>query len=193
MALTPSTMLPLGTKAPHFSLSNGVDSTSYSLESFSDAKAILVMFICNHCPYVIHIREDFGPLAEEFSSEGLQVIAINSNDIANYPQDAPEKMKALADSLGWNFPFLMDNDQSVAKAYQAACTPDFYLFNGEQELVYRGQWDSSSPGNNNPVNGEDMRQAIRSTLSSSPAQEDQIPAMGCNIKWKAGNAPPYFG
>ena len=193
MALTPSTMLPLGTKAPNFSLSNGVDSQNYALESFKEAKAILVMFICNHCPYVIHIREDFGPLADEFAPDGLQVIAINSNDIANYPQDDPDKMKALAESLGWRFPFLMDEDQSVAKAYQAACTPDFYLFDSNRTLVYRGQWDSSSPGNTNPVNGDDIRSAIRATLSNGATLEEQIPAMGCNIKWKAGNAPPYFG
>ena len=193
MALTPSTMLDIGTAAPDFSLPDATSGTSVSLADFEGASALLVMFICNHCPYVIHIREDFGPVADDFAAQGLKVVAINSNDLENYPQDGPPNMKALAAELGWSFPFLMDEDQSVAKAYQAACTPDFFLFDADKKLVYRGQWDDSSPGNNNPVNGSSIRAAIQALLASSSVPEKQVPAMGCNIKWKAGNAPSYFG
>ena len=193
MALTPSTMLPLGTNAPDFSLPDAITGQTVSLSDYADASALLVMFICNHCPYVIHIREDFGPLAKEYGEQGLMVVAINANDIQNYPQDAPPKMKSLAQSLDWPFAFLMDEDQSVAKAYQAACTPDFFLFDAHKQLVYRGQWDDSSPGNTQPVDGQDIRQAIEATLKGEACSSQQTPAMGCNIKWKAGNAPPYWG
>ena len=165
MALTPSTMLPLGTLAPDFSLPNAVDGSTVSLSDYDGASALLVMFICNHCPYVIHIREDFGPLADEFAERGLQVVAINANDLDNYPQDGPPQMRSLAQRAGWRFPFLMDEDQAVAKAYQAACTPDFFLFDSEKKLVYRGQWDDSSPGNSKPVNGTDIRQAIHAVFA----------------------------
>jgi len=193
MALTPSTMLPLGTLAPDFSLPNAVDGSTVSLSDYDGASALLVMFICNHCPYVIHIREDFGPLADEFAERGLQVVAINANDLDNYPQDGPPQMRSLAQRAGWRFPFLMDEDQAVAKAYQAACTPDFFLFDSEKKLVYRGQWDDSSPGNSKPVNGTDIRQAIHAVLGGTPVGTHQTPAMGCNIKWKGGNAPVYYG
>ena len=193
MALTPSTMLPLGTPAPDFSLPDAVSGKTVSLSDYTEAKALLVMFICNHCPYVVHINDDFGPLANEFANEGLAVVAINANDIANYPQDAPPRMKDLAESKGWSFPFLMDDDQSVAKAYQAACTPDFFLFDSNKKLVYRGQWDNASPGRNDPVDGQHMRAAIRAILGGAAPSSEQIPAMGCNIKWKAGNAPDYWG
>ena len=139
MALTPSTMLPIGTTAPSFSLPDAQSGETVSLGQFEGAQALLVMFICNHCPYVIHIREDFGPLADEFASQGLQVVAINANDLEKYPQDGPENMKALSNELGWAFPFLMDEDQSVAKAYEAACTPDFYLFDADQRLDKRSR------------------------------------------------------
>ena len=193
MALTPSTMLPLGTPAPDFSLPDATSDNSVSLSDFEGARALLVMFICNHCPYVIHIREDFGPLADAYRERGLRVVAINANDLENYPQDGPVNMKALAAELNWSFPFLMDEDQGVAKAYQAACTPDFFLFDADQKLVYRGQWDDSSPGNNAPVNGSDIRAAVEAVLNGSAIAEQQTPAMGCNIKWRSGNAPPYFG
>ncbi len=193
MALTPSTMLPIGTTAPSFSLPDAQSGETVSLGQFEGAQALLVMFICNHCPYVIHIRDDFGPLADEFAPQGLQVVAINANDLEKYPQDGPENMKALSNELGWAFPFLMDEDQYVAKAYQAACTPDFFLFDADQKLVYRGQWDDSSPGNDKPVNGESIRTAIRALLKGESIEPEQIPAMGCNIKWKPGNAPAYFG
>jgi peroxiredoxin len=191
MSLTPSTMLPLGTTAPNFSLPNAVNDSTVCLADFDSAKALLVMFICNHCPYVVHIRQDFGPLADEFAEAGLKVVAINTNDLDHYPQDGPPHMKSLAQVLEWNFPYLMDEDQSVARAYQAACTPDFFLFDGQNRLVYRGQWDDSSPGNNEPVNGVDMRAAIRSVLKGETVNIQQRPAMGCNIKWKAGNFPVY--
>ena len=193
MALTPSTMLPLGTQAPDFSLPDAASGTTVSLADFDGASALLVMFICNHCPYVIHIRDDFGPLAEDYAGKGLKVVAINANDLEKYPQDGPDNMKSLGEELGWAFPFLMDEDQSVAKAYQAACTPDFFLFDANQKLVYRGQWDDSSPGNSNPVNGSDIRAAVDAVLGGSPVPEKQVPAMGCNIKWRPGNAPEYFG
>ena len=193
MALTPSTMLALGTQAPDFTLQDAVSGHNISLSDYEDAKALLVMFICNHCPYVVHIRDDFGAVANAYQDQGLKVVAINANDIGNYPQDAPPKMKALAQSMNWPFPFLMDENQSVAKAYQAACTPDFFLFDSKQHLVYRGQGADSSPGNTQPVNGKDIRQAIEATLSETPCSSDQTPALGCNIKWKAGNAPAYWG
>lgn len=193
MALTPSTMLSLGTNAPDFSLPDASSGAMVSLSDFEESKGLLVMFICNHCPYVIHIREDFGPLATEFESQGLKVVAINANDLDKYPQDGPPNMKALAEKSDWQFPYLMDEDQSVAKAYQAACTPDFFLFDGQHKLAYRGQWDDSSPGNNHPVNGASIRTAIRAVLNGDSVQSEQIPAMGCNIKWKSGNAPAYFG
>ena len=193
MALTPSTMLPLGTPAPDFSLPDATSDTSVSLSDFEGAQALLVMFICNHCPYVIHIRDDFGPLAKAYRERGLRVVAINANDLEKYPQDGPANMKKLAAELDWSFPFLMDEDQGVAKAYQAACTPDFFLFDANQKLVYRGQWDDSSPGNNAPVNGSDIRAALEAVLSGSTISEQQTPAMGCNIKWRSGNAPAYFG
>lgn len=193
MALTPSTMLPIGTTAPDFSLPDSVSGSAVSLSDFDGASALLVMFICNHCPYVIHIREDFGPLASEYAERGLRVVAINANDLEKYPQDGPANMKALCQELDWPFPFLMDEDQSVAKAYQAACTPDFFLFDANQKLAYRGQWDESSPGNSNPVNGSDIRAAVEAVLSGGEVSQDQVPAMGCNIKWRPGNAPAYFG
>lgn len=193
MSLTPSTMLPIGTQAPNFLLPNALSGGTVALSDFKEAKALLVMFICNHCPYVVHIRKDFGPLAKEFANRGLQVVAINANDLDNYPQDGPPHMKALAQAEGWDFPYLMDEDQSVAKAYQAACTPDFFLFDGQQKLAYRGQWDESSPGNTKVVNGASMRSAVQSVLNGDSAQAQQTPALGCNIKWKAGNSPAYFG
>ncbi len=192
MALTPSTMLPLGTKAPEFNLMN-VDGTEVALADFADAKALLVMFICNHCPFVKHLADDLAIFANKYIPLGLSVVAISSNDVANYPADSPEQMVAEAEQRGYAFPYLYDETQEVAKAYAAACTPDFYLFDAEQKLVYRGQFDSSRPDSGIPITGEDLAAAVEAVLASKPVHGDQKPSIGCNIKWKAGNAPAYFG
>lgn len=192
MARTPSTMLELGTRAPDFSLPD-TDGKEVSLESLSGAPGLLVAFICNHCPYVIHLREALAALGKDAQGRGLAVVAISSNDVENYPQDSPELMVEEKASAGYTFPYLYDATQEVAKAYQAACTPDFYLFDGDQRLVYRGQFDSSRPGNGDPITGADIRAAIDSLLAGESLAETQIPSLGCNIKWKAGNAPAYFG
>jgi peroxiredoxin len=188
MAQTPSNMLPLGTSAPAFSLpdANG------ALHSLGDAKnspATLVMFICNHCPFVIHVADELARLGEDCELSNVDVFAINSNDFENYPADSPEKMKQEAVRRGYTFPYLVDADQSVAKAYQAACTPDFYLFDADRKLVYRGQLDGSRPGNNIAVDGSDLRAAIDAVLAGQPVNEKQSPSIGCNIKWIAGNEP----
>ena len=150
------------------------------------------MFICNHCPFVIHVRDELTRLASEYQKRGVAIVAINSNSIETHPQDAPEHMKALATELGWKFPFLFDSTQEVAKAYRAACTPDFYLFDAEQRLVYRGQLDDSRPGNNVPVTGRDLRAALDAVLAGRAPSIDQKPSIGCNIKWAPGNEPDYF-
>ncbi|MBN2432265.1 MAG: thioredoxin family protein [Acidobacteria bacterium] len=193
MVLTPSTMLPLGTPAPNFSLSDP-SGRIYSLQDFVDAKALLVMFICNHCPYVKHIQEKLAEKAKEYQARGVAVVGINANDVANYPDDRPEKMAAEADRLGYTFPYLYDETQEAAKAYRAACTPDFFLFDDQRRLAYRGQFDQSRPGNHEPVTGEELTAAVDDVLAGReiPA-EDQAPSVGCNIKWKRGNEPDYFG
>ena len=192
MVNTPSTMLPLGTKAPDFSLTDAVSGHTVSL---SDIKgdALLVMFVCNHCPFVIHVRKEITRLAHEYMDRGVAVVAINSNSLETHPQDGPDHMKELAAELGWRFPFLFDKTQDVAKAYHAACTPDFFLFDADHKLVYRGQLDNSRPSNNLPVTGNDLRGAIDAVLSGDPVSSSQIPSIGCNIKWSPGNAPDYFG
>ena len=192
MARTPSTMLELGTRAPDFSLPD-TDGGEVSLESLAGAPGLLVAFICNHCPYVIHLREALAALGKDAQSRGLAVVAISSNDVENYPQDSPELMVEEKASAGYTFPYLYDATQEVAKAYQAACTPDFYLFDGDQRLVYRGQFDSSRPGNEDPITGADIRAAIDALLAGESPAQAQVPSLGCNIKWKAGNAPAYFG
>jgi peroxiredoxin len=192
MARTPSTMLPLGTQAPDFALAD-YDGVLHRLEDFADAPGLLVMFICNHCPFVIHVREELARLADDAVARGLAVVGIMSNDYASYPDDAPARMKAEAEAQGYRFPYLVDEDQSVAKAYEAACTPDFFLFDAQRRLVYRGQLDASRPGNDAPVTGVDLRSAIDAVLEGTPQASIQIPSIGCNIKWKAGNEPPYFG
>lgn len=192
MARTPSTMLPLGTKAPDFSLVN-VDGKEVSLNDFADAPALLVVFMCNHCPYVIHVADHLAKLANEYMARGVAVVGINSNDVAGYPADSPEQMVAEAEQRGYAFPYLYDETQEVAKAYHAACTPDFYLFDAKRELVYRGQLDSSRPDSGIPVTGEDLRAALDAVLDGKKPAADQTPSLGCNIKWKPGNEPEYFG
>ena len=193
MALTPSTMLALGTSAPAFTLENAVDGRFISLADLADDTALLVMFICNHCPFVQHVQGELGRLAGDYAPRGLAIVAINSNDLEKYPQDGPDYMKKLALSEGWEFPFLVDETQEVAKSYKAACTPDFFLFDAGRRLVYRGQLDDSRPSNSVPVDGADLRAAIDSVLRGKQVSADQIPSMGCNIKWKPGNEPAYSG
>lgn len=192
MARTNSTMLPLGTKAPDFSLVN-IDGQTVSLSDFQDAPALLVIFMCNHCPYVIHVSEELARLTSEYQQKGVAVVGISSNDAAAYPADSPEQMVAEAEKRGYTFPYLYDETQEVAKAYRAACTPDFYLFDREQKLVYRGQMDASRPDSGIPVTGADLRAALDAVLAGQPVPEDQKPSIGCNIKWKPGNEPDYFG
>ena len=192
MALTPSTMLDLGTAAPAFQLPDTTGQT-VSLADFNDAKALLVIFMCNHCPYVIHIREALAKFAAEYQAKGLAVVGISSNDVANYPDDSPEKMVEEAKSAGYTFPYLYDESQNAAKAYRAACTPDFFLFDADRKLVYRGQFDDSRPKSDIPVTGKDLRAAADAVLAGQSVTQDQKPSMGCNIKWKPGNAPDYFG
>ena len=193
MVETPSTMLPLGTKMPAFSLTDAVSGKKVTDRDAAGKKATLVMFICNHCPFVKHVMDELGRVAGDFISKGAGVVAINSNDVSSYPQDDPEHMKKLAVSEGWWFPFLYDDTQEVAQAFKAACTPDFFLFDAEAKLVYRGQLDDSRPGNKIPVTGKDLRTALDAVLAGNPPIKDQKPSIGCNIKWKPGNEPPYFG
>jgi len=191
MAATPSTMLPLGTKVPEFSLPNVVDGRTVSPEEFGGAAALVVMFICNHCPFVQHVMGELGALARDYAPQRVGCIAINSNDVSAYPDDAPERMRELARAEGWTFPFLYDETQEVAKAFRAACTPDFYVFDAERRLVYRGQLDDSRPGNDVPVTGRDMRVALDAIIAGSDVPRDQKPSIGCNIKWRLGNEPGY--
>lgn len=191
MVKTASTMLPLGSKAPQFSLPN-IDGETVSLSDFSGKKGLLVIFMCNHCPFVIHVRSELAKFAQEYQQKGLAIVGINSNDVSAYPQDAPDKMKAEAAQVGYTFPYLYDETQSVAKSYRAACTPDFFLFDAEQKLVYRGQFDDSRPSTNIPVTGADLRKACDAVLAGQQVPSDQKPSIGCNIKWKPGNEPEYF-
>jgi len=191
MVKTPSVMVPLGMTAPDFSLVN-VDGRTVSLSDFADAPVLLVMFICNHCPYVVHVADHLAQLAAEYQAKGVAIVAINSNDAANYPADSPEQMVAEAEERGYTFPYLYDETQSVAKEYGAACTPDFFVFDKDRRLFYRGQLDSSRPESGVPVTGEDLRAALDAALADQPHPENQTPSLGCNIKWKAGNEPGYF-
>ncbi len=193
MSAVNSTMLELGTKAPKFSLLDVISGTTYSLEKFKGNKALLVIFICNHCPYVKLIKESFVEYAADYMPKGVGVVAISSNDIENYPDDRPEKMKEDAERLGYPFPYLFDESQEVAKAYKAACTPDLFLFDENFKLKYRGQFDDSRPGNDIDPTGSDLREATDKVLSGETVPEDQTPSVGCNIKWKKGNEPEYFG
>lgn len=191
MVRTASTMQPLKMHAPDFSLMN-VDGREVSLADFAEAPALLVIFMCNHCPYVKHVADAIQQLAFEYMQRGVGVVAINSNDASAHPGDSPEQMIHEAEMRGYPFPYLFDEEQAVAKAYGAACTPDFFLFDKERQLFYRGQLDSSRPKNEIPLTGEDLRAALDALLSGKPAPEVQKPSIGCNIKWKPGNEPTYF-
>jgi len=184
-------MLPLGTSAPPFRLPD-TTGQRVSRDDFQEAPALLVAFICNHCPFVKHIHSHFAQTAREYQARGVAVVAISSNDIESYPDDAPAKMAEEAKTFGYTFPYLYDETQEVAKAYRAACTPDFYLFDHDRHLVYRGQYDDSRPGNNKPVTGADLRAALDAVLAGGKVSEDQRPSLGCNIKWKRGKEPDYF-
>jgi len=186
-----SLMLPLGTPAPTFELRDVVSGQTYSLSSFSDKTALLIMFICRHCPYVVHVEQELAKIGRDYLNTGLGILAISSNDPAGYPDDAPPKLKEMAQRLGFTFPFCHDETQEVAKAYRAACTPDFYVFDRDRRLVYRGQLDDSRPSNGKPVTGRDLRSAIDSVLAGKPVTGAQRPSIGCSIKWKPGHAPSY--
>jgi peroxiredoxin len=191
MALTPSTMLALGTQAPQFRLPD-TSGKIVSPTDFKDAPALVVVFMCNHCPFVKHIRSGLAQLARDYMSRRVAMAGINSNDALNYTEDSPAKMAVEVKSAGYIFLYLYDETQSVAKAYRAACTPDIFLFDKDQRLVYRGQFDDSRPGNGVPVTGKDLRAALDAVLAGKPISPDQKPSIGCNIKWKSGNAPDYF-
>jgi thiol-disulfide isomerase/thioredoxin len=192
MALTASTMATLGTSAPAFELLDVVSGQMVNLASFADRKALLVMFICNHCPFVKHVRAELARIGRDYASRPLGIVAINANDASTHPDDAPDKMKATAAEWGLSFPYCYDESQQTAKAYQAACTPDFYLFDGERRLVYRGQLDDSRPENGKPVSGADLRAALDAVLAGQAVSAAQKASIGCNIKWRAGNEPAYF-
>lgn len=191
MVKTASTMLPLGTAAPDFSLPN-VDGSTVSLSDFQGKKGLVVMFMCNHCPFVKHLASALAAFGTEYQEKGLGVVGISSNDVANYPEDSPELMAAEAEAQGYTFPYLYDDTQAVAHDYKAACTPDFYLFDADLKLVYRGQFDSSRPGNEIAVTGEDLRAACEAVLAGDAVAAEQTPSIGCNIKWKADSTPDYF-
>jgi peroxiredoxin len=191
MVATNSTMLPLGSKAPAFRLPDA-HGKPVSLEDFPDALAVVIVFMCNHCPYVKHVRSGLAQLARDYLTRGVAVFGINSNDVMNYPADSPDRMAEEAKAAGYTFPYLYDESQAVAKAYRAACTPDFYVFDRNRALVYRGQFDDSRPANGLPANGKDIRSALDAVLSGKPISPHQKPSIGCNIKWKAGNQPDYF-
>jgi peroxiredoxin len=191
MAAVSSTMLELGTAAPDFSLPDTTGKL-VSLADYGQAPATLVVFMCNHCPYVKHIANQFAEFAREYQAKGVAVIGINANDVSTHPDDSPEKMTEEAKKIGYTFPYLYDQTQEVAKSYRAACTPDFFLFDKHHDLAYRGQFDGSRPGNNVAVTGQDLRMALNAVLLEQPVPAEQKASMGCNIKWKAGNEPDYF-
>jgi peroxiredoxin len=191
MVAVPSTMLALGTRAPGFSLPD-TDGRIVSLADYRDAPALLVMFICNHCPFVKHVRRELARLGRDCVARGVGIVGINSNDVRAYPDDRPERMKEEKGAAGYTFPYLFDETQEVAKAYGAACTPDFYLFDRGRRLVYRGQLDDSRPSNQTAVTGKDLRAALDAVLNGRPVSPEQKPSIGCNIKWKPGNEPAWF-
>ncbi len=194
MARTESTMLPLITAAPDFALPD-TDGSIVKLEDFAGARALVIMFLCNHCPFVKHVQHKIKEIADKYIDEEVAFVAINANDIEKHPEDSPEKMKEEKAALGYAFPYLFDETQEVAKAYHAACTPDFYVFDMGQRLIYRGRMDGASPGNDVPITGEELMEAIDATIEARtlPSDESQKPSIGCNIKWKPGNEPDYYG
>ena len=187
MAKTLSTMVELGTSAPDFSLPDVVSGHSVSLATFIDKNALLVMFICAHCPFVKHVQQELALIGKDYGDQDVGIVAISSNDAESFPEDSPAGLKQMAESLGFEFPYCYDESQEAAKAYAAACTPDFYLFDRARRLVYRGQLDDSRPGNDIPVTGKDLRAAVDSVLADRPVDRNQRPSIGCNIKWKTGN------
>jgi peroxiredoxin len=191
MARVASTMLPLGTLAPDFQLPD-VFGETISLATMKGKQGLLVMFICKHCPFVKHVEAQLAQIGKDYEDKNLGIVAISANDASNYPDDAPDQLQAMAKELGFTFPLCYDETQETAKAYTAACTPDFFLFDGNRSLVYRGQLDDSRPGNDKPVTGQDLRNAIDAVLAGQPVSDMQKPSIGCNIKWKPGNAPAYF-
>jgi peroxiredoxin len=193
MVLTPSTMLDLGTTAPGFELPDVVSGKSISLGSFDGTKALLVMFICKHCPYVIHVQDELARIGRDYGDRDAGIVAISSNDADNYPDDSPDQLRSMTQDLGFSFPFCYDESQQTAKDYTAACTPDFFLFDAQRRLVYRGQLDDGRPGNDSPVDGKDLRAALDQVLAGVEPDPLQKPSIGCNIKWKPDSAPAYFG
>ncbi len=193
MVMTPSTMLDLGTTAPDFELPDVVSGKSISLGTFEGKRALLVMFICKHCPFVIHVQDELARIGRDYGDRDVGVVAIGSNDAENYPDDAPDQLRAMALDLGFSFPFCYDESQQTAKDYTAACTPDFFLFDAQLRLVYRGQLDDGRPGNDSPVDGKDLRAALDQVLAGGSPDPNQKPSIGCNIKWKPESAPAYFG
>ena len=193
MVATYSTMLPLGTKAPKFSLPNVVEDSTATLDHFPHAKAYVLAFVCNHCPFVKLIRDHLADFGNSALKKDVVTFAISSNDVENYPDDSPAKMVIEAKEAGYAFPYLYDESQEVAKSYKAACTPDFFLFDSNQRLAYRGQYDDARPGNGKPVTGNDLQLALDAVLAGKEVPESHKPSIGCNIKWKQGNAPDYFG
>jgi len=191
MVLTPSTMLELGTKALDFALPDVVTGKTISLDTFSGSRAFLVIFLCRHCPYVQHVREELAKLGRDYFDQSVGIVAISANDAANYPDDRPESLNEFTVELGLNYPLCYDESQNTAKAYTAACTPDFFLYDDRRKLVYRGQLDDSRPGNNIPVTGRDLRAALDAVLAGNPVSSQQKPSLGCNIKWKTGQEPVY--
>jgi len=191
MVMTASTMLSLGTEAPDFTLPDA-EGNLVSLSDFADARALVVVFMCNHCPFVKHVIDGFVKLVREYQPRGIAVVGINANDANEFPEDRPEKMSQFARQKGFTFPYLFDETQDVAKRYRAACTPDFFVFDENRRLVYRGQMDDSRPGSDVPVTGADLRAALNAVLTGQPIPEEQKPSMGCNIKWRPGNEPDYF-
>lgn len=193
MVRTESTMLPLGTSAPSFSLEDVVSGKTVTLDDFRDKKGLLVMFICQHCPFVKHVEDELGKIGQDYVPQGLSVFAVSANSIETHPQDDPDNMREQVKRANFNFPYAYDSTQAVAKSYTAACTPDFFLFDGALKLAYRGQLDDSRPGNDQPVTGKDLRAAIDQLISGESIPDAQKPSIGCNIKWAPGNAPAYFG
>ncbi len=193
MVKTASTMLPLGIAAPEFQLPDVVSGKTISLDTFTGSQALLVMFICQHCPFVKHIKSELAKIGQDYSQQPLGIVAISANDVANYPDDSPEKLKQMAEKFSFNFPVCYDESQEVSKAYTAACTPDFFLFDRDNKLAYRGQLDDSRPSTDIPVTGKDLRSAIDAVLQDRKIEVEQKPSIGCNIKWKPGNEPEYFG